>query len=851
MGYLKKFILLVSVIFVTQAYAQNHADSSSYKIISAGSEYKKPKFYRWLWGKNRRIEWTTPVRVPVVYLNDLYGGLQPYEKGGGNETKSLRLKNADGKEFTLRSINKSRNDVISPEFKGTFIEDIIQDGVSMSYPYGAFALSVMQQYAGIPHTNPILVYLPRQSALDTFSRKFEHDLYLLEQRPDGDWSDADNLGNFKKFNSTNEVIENLLEDNGNSTDQKSFVKVRLFDMLINDWDRHEDNWRWGVIDKAGKYTYVPVSRDRDQAFYTKNGILISRIMAIAGLQFMQDFSYSVKDVNMLNLEERNIDRFFTNRMNLNDWINSAKELQQALTDTVIVQSVKGMPPEIFNLSGYELIEKLKSRRNELEALARKYYLFLAKEVQIAGSKKRDYFEVRRLNTGETIVNVFSLNKESVKDDTAFYTRIFNPLETTEIRIFGIGGEDIYAVYDKSPSIKLRIIGGSDNDSVVQYAGNEIHIYDNYNNRFRTVSAKLHLSKDSTGRAFNYEGYKFNMRHISPYELFNNRDRWYVGLNYSFVKQRWGRKPYANGRTIGLNYYGTNRAINASASIFYPNLIGKWDFTLFGGYNVLKWTNFFGTGNETILASSDRSYNRMRSIDGTAKAGISRQVGKSSLGFSALFLGVRILNDTSRYVAKVLQNPKEFRSNYYAGIQVTYTFITLNDSIVPTKGFSLLANAGGYRNITQSDFFQNYASRLQVYLPLTGNFSLAERIGIETIVGNSALGSNAQYTQHTIIGGPVNIRGYRAERFWGKTSFYNQNELRYITDIKTHLMNAKAGLLVFFDNGRVWSPGENSGNLHTSYGGGLLIAPFDKISVTITYGITNESKLLQLGVNTLF
>src|SRR5687767_13260064 len=157
MLYLRNLSLSV-LLFVTGACIAQDAvqDSSAYVSVAAGSEYKKPKFYQWLWGKNRRIEWTTPVRVPVVYLDKLYGGLRPYQQGGGNETKSLRLKNASGKEFTLRSINKSRDDVVFPEFKGTFIEDIIQDGVSMSHPYAAFALPVMQQYANIPHTNPIL-----------------------------------------------------------------------------------------------------------------------------------------------------------------------------------------------------------------------------------------------------------------------------------------------------------------------------------------------------------------------------------------------------------------------------------------------------------------------------------------------------------------------------------------------------------------------------------------------------------------------------------------------------------------------------------------------------------------------
>lgn len=75
MLYLRNFALSVSIIFITGAcIAQDPLPiSPDYKTVVAGAEYKKPKVYQWLWGKNRRIEWTTPVRVPVVYLDSLYG----------------------------------------------------------------------------------------------------------------------------------------------------------------------------------------------------------------------------------------------------------------------------------------------------------------------------------------------------------------------------------------------------------------------------------------------------------------------------------------------------------------------------------------------------------------------------------------------------------------------------------------------------------------------------------------------------------------------------------------------------------------------------------------------------------
>jgi len=46
----------------------------------------------------------------------------------------------------------------------------------------------------------------------------------------------------------------MKESNRHTVDQYQYLKSRLFDMLISDWDRHEDNWRWGVVKskKGGK-----------------------------------------------------------------------------------------------------------------------------------------------------------------------------------------------------------------------------------------------------------------------------------------------------------------------------------------------------------------------------------------------------------------------------------------------------------------------------------------------------------------------------------------------------------------------------------------------------------------------
>src|SRR5436305_9757000 len=134
-------------------------------------------------------------------------------------------------------------------------------------------------------------------------------------------------------------------------------------------------------------------RDRDQAFYTHNSFLIDRMLIAEDLNFMQNFNDDTKNIIILNYEERNMDRFFANEMTLRDWLNAADTLQQALTDDVIEESVHELPPEIFAISGKELMKKLESRRAHLEKYVTEYYRFLAKQVDITGSNKNEYFEV--------------------------------------------------------------------------------------------------------------------------------------------------------------------------------------------------------------------------------------------------------------------------------------------------------------------------------------------------------------------------------------------------------------------------------------------------------------------------
>ncbi|NOT51577.1 MAG: hypothetical protein HOP10_09895 [Chitinophagaceae bacterium] len=850
---MKKLLILFFILPVVIVNAQTPADTLRYKTIAANpSLQQRTGSWQKAWGTNRRVEWGTPVTVPVLWLDTVYGGLKPYQAGGGgNETKSFRLKTKEGKEYSLRSVNKSREEVIEDRFRGSFVEDIINDQLSSSYPYGAFPISIMMDKAGIYHPTPVLVYLPKQPALDTFNSKYGDDLYMLEQRPDGDWSDADNLGNFKKFSSTEKVIAELLEDNDADADQYAFIKARLFDMLIGDWDRHEDNFRWGKRTVNDKTLYTPVPRDRDQAFYTHNGKLIDKMLPLAGFSYMQHFDHQMGNVKSFNNPERYFDRFFSNEMDMDNWVNAATDLQRSLTDDVITRSVQQLPPEIFAVSGNELIEKLISRRGQLDSIAKSYYLLIAKEVDIAGTEKREHFHIKRDGSGETVVSVYKISKKGKKDEQPFYHRKFKPEHTTEVRIHGIGGEDVYDITGNSP-ITIRIIGGPGKDSMVQ-SGSRVYVYDNGDNIFQTSSARKHLSNDSAIHAYKYKNFEYDSKGFSPAVGYEHEDRIYVGLNWSGKKYKWRREPFASRHNFDIKYSIVQHNINTSYGFVYPRIIGKWDIFFKAKYDGAVWRNFPGPGNETIWNELFDNYYQVRSHELTAATGIRRQLGKNEIELSVLYHLQENKSDGGRYATTVFSpsDLKLFDKNNYGGLRWKYNFVTVNDDVVPTKGFSLAASGSYLKNFSRDQFFQNYSAKLQTWLPLSKKFSLCIRAGGETIVGPADVLNNALFIQHAVIGGPENFRGYRRERFWGKTSFYNNNELHFITNMRTHLLNAKIGLIAFVDDGRVWMPGESSDTWHSSYGGGLLLAPFHFTCFTLTYGISNEMKIFQFKMNTLF
>ncbi len=95
-----------------------------------------------------------------------------------------------------------------------------------------------------------------------------------------------------KDKSTVKVFNKLREKDNYRVDQKLFLKARMLDFLIADYDRHQGQWKWGTIDTGKQKVFYPVPHDRDQSLFYSDG-LVMKYATWRRLPFLKGFRYDI------------------------------------------------------------------------------------------------------------------------------------------------------------------------------------------------------------------------------------------------------------------------------------------------------------------------------------------------------------------------------------------------------------------------------------------------------------------------------------------------------------------------------------------------------------------------------
>lgn len=850
-----KLAFLFSVACPLRTIAQDLVFKKDSSVtVAAGPQFKASGFKQLIWGSHYRREWLTPVTFPVIDLDATAGGLTPLKRGGGNQTKSLRMLGANGKEYVLRTVDKSLEKIIPEMFRGTFLVDVATDQLCLAHPYGPPVTAILSGKLAIPHTNPVTVMVPPNPRLGEFAQDFANELCVFEERPSGKGWEKTSLTRFADdVINSEKLFEEITEDNDSRVDEKKFLQVRIFDMLINDWDRHEDQWVWLKHKKNGISTYSPFARDRDQGFSKVNGLALYFLTRPWTVQSLQSLKPKIKNVIGTNLAGQFMDKRFLSSTTWEDWHNAISQVQQSLTDSVIYQAVRTMPSDIYRISGQRISRNLVSRRDDLRRSVMKYFRIINKEVDIVGTDKKERVLINRKSDDEVEITMLN-DKKNNETDTLFH-RLFTTDETKRLLIYGLGGDDEFVVRGTGKTtMKVTVVGGEGKDTFVSEGatgdGRRVRVYDSRDNKTATdENFKARFTSDTLLTKYNRKRFRYDWYAPVFMPAFNPDDGFFIGGSFTYRKRKFGKDPLAWEQR-----FSAAAAFRTGATSFQYNgrffkAIGKWDLLLAGSYRGPQYVfNFYGFGNNTELITDDLAFNRVRVRQWSFTPGVARTFGKHELALGLISEQLEVEKTANKFISftNAGVDPRVFSKNSFLGADIRYRFDNKNDLHFPTKGFVINSGIQYKRNITGGGKeFTNLHGNATIYLPL-GRMVFAHRTGAATNIGKY------EFYHANTLGSSENIRGFYRTRFTGESAFYQNTELRIpLAELKGYVFKGKFGIYGFFDNGRVWVDDEKSNKMHTAYGGGIFFLPFNMAALNLSYGISEEANIFRFGISMYF
>jgi DNA repair exonuclease SbcCD nuclease subunit len=664
-----------------------------YYKTAAGEHYKKnaTALKRLVLGKNYRDVWAEPVNLKVFRLKEEHGGFKIKSMGGGKQTKSLTLEDKDGKEWSLRTIDKDPELALPENLRNTMASEIVQDMISAAHPYAPLPVASLAASAHIPHATPQFFLVPEDPAFGIYRTLFANKVCMLEEK-DASWDGTDTKSSVKVFN-------DLIEDNNKRVLQNEVLKARLLDILVADWDRHLDQWKWGVQDTGRGKLYYPIPKDRDQAFFHSNGLLIAYISR-KRLPFLKGLKYNIPDINHLPAVSKDFDRLFLNDIDRKEWDSVTTVFRQQLPDTAIAKAVKQMPPEIFALDGKQTIDKLISRRNELGKASMKYYDFLAKQVTVLGSNKTELFKV--FNEGKN-VRVQVLAHEGKDSGFVMYDRLFDPKKTKEIRLYGFRGNDKFDINANAPKRSfIRIIGGKGDDTFNIKGSIKNYVYDlntekNFVEKGRFTRNRLSTNPEVNNYDFT-DQFQYDIFHFPRINIgFNADDGFMFGFGLWHRHYGFRKSPYSSEQRLSVLFAAGQRAMQAKYRGLFVDVLPKTDVVINAEIMNPALNNFFGFGNNTkVNSDSTIKYYRARYKDVAGDFLLRYKVAN----VFSVFIGpsyYRYWNKQDNNKDYILGKPSHigldsndvYSVKSYAGGKAGFLIYNLNNDLFPTRGINWL------------------------------------------------------------------------------------------------------------------------------------------------------------------
>lgn len=815
-------LLLLSILIGTVPSAA----AEETRRIALGPEYEASGFRRFWLGSGYRDLWTTPVTVPVLDLGTYAGGLTPVREVGGRQTASLALVGADGRSYTFRSFRKEPERVLPEEWRQSWVAWLVREHTSHIHPGAALLLPPLAEAAGLLHTEPRLFVMPDDPALGTFRERFANAPGTLEEYP----RSAPGVPSFHDASEiipTRELWDRWLRGPEERPDSRSFLRARVLDLYVENWDRHRGQWRWFRNDPNGPWQ--PLPEDLDMAFTRSDGLVVAlaRPRQPKLVSFDNDFGSRLEGSTINGSE---VDRWILTDLDREAFEMVARETKAQFTDEVIADAVRRLPAE-WQAQSTELASALRVRRERLVEHVMHYYRDLAKDVDIHATDRDERVSVRHLEGGSLEVGVALAGSEP------YYRRRFLSSETDEVRIYLHGGNDrVERIGPAGGPILVRVITGEGEDVVDDSRSGGTDVWPGSG----TVTVLASRGTQSHGSWENPEP-----EDSAPWLEPRNWGRWTephaevmygselgFGAEVGIIRSNWGFRSvpvatrhhvtagWATGVSSGrLSYQGTFRRPASRAALGIDLLASG-----------IERVNFFGFGNETTVPdqrddyrTDEEFFQAYPSLRWEASRRLQIHAGPS---FRASWSPTDLDN--------VLNATKPYGSGQFAetGVRAGLDFDSRGwvvPALFPSKdagagrSFRTRARVEGFYSPPALDVessFGGIEGEAAAYLGrLEGRGQLAARVGSRHVWGDYP------WFEAAFLGGRSDLRGYSRNRFAGDTSLHGGLEARgWLFTLKWLPVPSRFGVLGLADAGRVWLTEEDSDKWRSSWGIGGMLQP---------------------------
>ena len=844
-------------------------DTSKFLPVTTDEQkLNKSGFYKFLWGERYRRYFGVPVTADIAILDTLYSGLKVTQKGGGHQSFSARLADSNNREYAMRGLEKDALKFLrfkvpgiaysAEDFKDTFTETVVYDFFSTTHPYMQVVINPLAKAAGINHANTQLYYLPKQPGFRLLGDDYGDQLYFIEERPNDaqkvyegyNRANPEEAGEIVNFESTTDVLEKLNRDEKYTIDQRAYIRARIFDMLIGDWDRHEDQWRWAEYEiNDDDVRFIPIPRDRDAAFSKFDGVAIPLIkMVVPDVRFWQSYGPDIKDVKWFNGEGNNLDRALLNKFDASVWVEEAQKIQAKITDADIEQAFKRLPKEVQDEASEKIKNNLKARLKNIDKIAKRYGDRMQQTVVIHGTNKDDKIEITRLPEGKTKVVLKRLLND--EPNPIFFDRTFDKEETDEIWIYGLNDDDKFEVKgDGDHEIMIRLIGGYGDDVFDVSNKKHLKVYDwKYEKaEFTDKTPAKQFTPLYETNTFFWRNFNENNNVLLPNLGFRTDDGLFLGAKDTYTNKGFNGEDFRYKHFLSANYYFNFKAVELEYEGTFANIIPNWNLEMLAYYTSDRFSNnFFGYGNDTFYDPDlvDKDFNRARMQQIKFRTGIAYRTIK----FHALYENFRVDLTPDRFFTVANVGDAVIDNQTYVGGEASVLFKNADARDFPTRGL-YFQTIVGYKQNLDSDYSENRFAYAALKLGFdrklipSGDLVLGSKAELRGNFSNDFLFYHAPS-----IGGNNGLRGYRNERFTGKTSFYHSSDLKLrLKQYITAVTPVTVGIYGGFDYGRVWVPDDTSNTWHTSAGGGIWVGSLNAFALNAGYFVSPEDAIIQIGL----